>query len=375
MNRRNFSITSGLVFTGIAGIKSLKTIPAAAVSIKKFHISNKDISIKSPNGNFDSFTIEFSTIQLTTSNLKSTDSPVKLHIDVRIGENNFRNVKKINDIYMKSTDEKTINGLEVNILDEFSKTDFPQPEHENTEKISLTIKMSVGHTDTGKFESQEKLSLSITNTKESLIIEDWSNFTEGTVTSNDSTIWEFTGNANERITTDLSYSSGKSLLLNTGENDSSVRNPVIKYSLQPAQYEKFTFKYNERGNHMRGILMCLENSDGFTFLRFGTDNPQIDVYVGDGDSPEVHDDFSSSYYNEWIEISLRIDWKNMKWTVNWNDLTGNKGSKEFKGDLPEMTVKDVNRVFFRSNGSATESLSNSSHGLDVNIDDITIPSK
>lgn len=374
MNRRKFLVTSGATVSGIGTTTAISSNSIASMKIEEFHINNPNISIESPRSEeLDSFNIQFSKIKINSSNLKSVNDPIKLKFKVQVEDRDFRNLKEIDDIYMSQSGEKTIQDVKINLLNKFSLDDFSQPNQGETETTSFTIKMIIKHTDIGKSNIEEDFFLSITNTKESLTFETWNKFDEGEIKSEDSELWDFKGNVNKRIETDLYQSDGKSLLLDTDGNNTSAEDSVMEYSLKPAQYETFSFKYNERGDYMRGILMCLENSDGFTFIRFGTDNPQIDIYIGDGDSPEIHDDFSSSYYNEWIEISVTLDWENMTWKVEWNDITGNKGSKEFSGDLPNMSTKNVERVFFRGNGSKTESLSESSHGLDVNLDDITIP--
>lgn len=374
MNRRKFLVTSGATVSGIGTTTAISSNSIASMKIEEFHINNPNISIESPRSEeLDSFNIQFSKIKINSSNLKSVNDPIKLKFKVQVEDRDFRNLKEIDDIYMSQSGEKTIQDVKINLLNKFSLDDFSQPNQGETETTSFTIKMIIKHTDIGKSKIEEDFFLSITNTKESLTFETWNKFDEGEIKSEDSELWDFKGNVNKRIETDLYQSDGKSLLLDTDGNNTSAEDSVMEYSLKPAQYETFSFKYNERGDYMRGILMCLENSDGFTFIRFGTDNPQIDIYIGDGDSPEIHDDFSSSYYNEWIEISVTLDWENMTWKVEWNDITGNKGSKEFSGDLPNMSTKNVERVFFRGNGSTTESLSESSHGLDVNLDDITIP--
>jgi hypothetical protein len=158
-----------------------------------------------------------------------------------------------------------------------------------------------------------------------LEIEDWTG--EG-VGSNPGSPWAtptgITTTLKKRSTLADLGSSDDFVLYVTGDPGNDT--VFLRHDSFPAkQYDQISFEYWEYGSGQTGVLMNFYDSNGNRMGKVGTNNPEVEVWYGDGSGTLLSETVVSSpspSYEAWRRCTVTFDWANDQFDFTWEDLDG-----------------------------------------------------
>ena len=118
------------------------------------------------------------------------------------------------------------------------------------------------------------------------------------------------------------YDSGSALTADAEETSTDYDLATLSVDGRPVSIQ---FRYNERSGS-EGAGLFLRDAAGKNFLKAGTSNPDYEVES----NTEAGSISGSTYYGDWAEVRIHLDWEEQAARVQFEDLSS--------GDVNETTV-------------------------------------